>query len=95
MARESIMLSEMSQTEKRHIPCDFLHTWNLKTKTKQVNKQNNTRNKLIEADNGLVVTRREEGKREGEMRKGRNCTVTGGNQTFAGKHVVVRTNADL
>ena len=39
MEPESIMISEISQTEKRQILHDFTCMWNLKKMNKQTNKQ--------------------------------------------------------
>ena len=63
MQLEIIILSEVSQTEKSQIPCNFMYMWNLKSKTKEQIKQ--SRNRLIETENNLVVAR-EEGKGGGK-----------------------------
>ena len=50
--------------EEEQIPYDFTYMWNLKNKTKQ------NKNKLIDTENRLLVTRREGGWGEGEMGEG-------------------------
>ena len=54
MDLEGIMLSEISQTEKK-TPHDFTYMWNLENKTNEHTKQN--RNRLIDTENKLVVAR--------------------------------------
>ena len=53
MDLHSIMLFEINQIKKDQTPYDFTHMWNLKNK--QMNKQN--KNKLIDKENRLGVTR--------------------------------------
>ena len=55
MDLHSIMLFEINQIKKDQTPYDFTHMWNLKNK--QMNKQN--KNKLIDKENRLGVTRGE------------------------------------
>lgn len=51
------------------MPHDFIHTWNLRNKTKEKEREK-SRNKLLPKKNKLMVTRGEEGGQMGEVADG-------------------------
>ena len=55
------MLSEISQIEKEKILDDFTHIWNIKNKQKiKINEETKlNKNKHVDTENRVVVTRRE------------------------------------
>ena len=54
---KSIMLREISQSEKRQVPYDFIPTWNLGNQKKKMSKEREkSRNRLLIIENKLMVT---------------------------------------
>ena len=65
--------------------------WNLKKQ----NKQNKTKNKLIDIENRLLVTGGKLAKGWEKWVKGVNGLVKNGNQTCGGDHFVVYTDVEF
>ena len=84
----SIMLSEMSQTEKDKNHMISL-MWNIKQKA--TNNMNKRKTKLIDADNRMVVTRGTGGRGKIKRVKEVKCMVTEGDQTSGGEHTTEYT----
>ena len=68
MASEGIMLSEISQTEKRQILYVITYMWHIQNKTHELISQ--SRSKLIDTENKLVVTAGEMRARKGLIEVG-------------------------
>ena len=87
-----IMLCEISQTEKDRYHMILLILF-FTLKKNEHTKQN--RNKFIDTQNSLVVTRGEGGCRWAKWVKGVSCMVTDDSWTYCAYHCVVYTDVKL